>query len=65
MYGWFMVASVSFHVSFNLFFIFRHIIKIIKQHIMKFYNYVNYLYDNKKKKIYCKDENIINEVEII
>ena len=48
MYGWLMVASLSLILTFNLFFIFRHIFKIGKLIFLKFYNYVNYLYDNKK-----------------
>ena len=51
MYGWFMVASLLLHCSFNLFFIFCHAFKIIKSAAIKIYNYINNLMELKKLKI--------------
>jgi len=48
MYGWYLAASLSILLTFNLFFIFEHVYKLVKKLFLKFYNYVNYLYKNKK-----------------
>ncbi len=62
MFGWLMVFSLSLHLVFNLFFIFRHIFMIIKLLFLKAYKYVNYLYDKKFAK---KTEAIkSNEIQI-
>jgi hypothetical protein len=60
MYGWLMVISLSLHITFNLYFIFRHILKIIKLVFLKFYNYVNFLID-KYKFVNDNDKNIEKE----
>ena len=60
MYGWLMVISLSLHLTFNLYFIFRHILKIIKLVFLKFYNYVNFLND-KYKFVNDNDKNIEKE----
>jgi len=47
MYGWFVVASLSLLLTFNLYFIFGHVFKLVKLIVIKFYNIVAKLYENK------------------
>jgi len=47
MYGWFVVASLSLLLTFNLYFIFGHVFKLVKLIVIKFYNFVTKLYENK------------------
>jgi hypothetical protein len=47
MYGWFVVASLSLLLTFNLYFIFGHVFKLVKFIVIKFYNIVAKLYENK------------------
>ena len=49
MFGWYIVASLFFHIIYNLYFIFSYIIKIIKLMFMKAFYYVISLFDKKLK----------------
>ena len=59
MFGWLMIASLSLHLAFNLYFIFRQILKIIKNLILKYFNYMNHFYDQRFNKL--KDDDKIVE----
>ena len=42
-----MIVSVSLHLAYNLFYIFKKILKIIFNVILKIFNYVYSIYDKK------------------
>ena len=56
MFGWLMIVSVSLHLAYNLFYIFKKIPKIIFNVILKIFIYVYSIYD-KKFNLKSDDEN--------
>jgi len=64
MYGWFMAASLSLILTFNLYFIFGHVFKLVRLILLKIYNYVIKLYENKLFNFQSDKNMNVQEIEL-
>ena len=64
MYGWFAVASLSMLLTFNLYFIFGHVFKFVGLILLKIYNYVIKLYENKLLNFQSDKKINVQEIEL-